>query len=95
MRALVIALLPTEQSSANRGFRFDFPWVKSEQKVSLKKPIKLVIECDAEQKKRIESVLGDVKSTNNATELNFGKGDIAIENSNIRLGIILVEEAAN
>jgi valyl-tRNA synthetase len=65
---------------------------KSEQKVSLKKPIKLTIECDAEQKKRIESVLGDIKSTNNVTELNFGKGDIATDNSNIKLGILLVEE---
>lgn len=65
---------------------------KSEQKVSLKKPVKLVIECDREQKKRIDSAIDDLKATVTASELSFGKGNIELEKSRVRISVELVEE---
>jgi valyl-tRNA synthetase len=65
---------------------------KSEKQVSLKKPIKLVIECDKDQQKRIESALDDLKATTTAAELTFGNGTIELENSKVKVSIELVEE---
>ena len=65
---------------------------KSEKQVSLKKPIKLVIECDKDQQKKIESALDDLKATTTAAELTFGKGNIELETSKMKVSIELVEE---
>ncbi|MBW2965376.1 valine--tRNA ligase [Candidatus Woesearchaeota archaeon] len=66
---------------------------KSEQKVSLKKPVKVTLSCSDEQKRMIESAKDDLASTANATELVFVDGDIALEKSGVKLGITLVEES--
>jgi hypothetical protein len=60
--------------------------------VSLKKPVKLTIECDDEHKKQLEKLKMDLCSTANADEFGFGKGDIALENhENVKVSIELVE----
>ncbi len=64
---------------------------KSEQKVSLKKPIKLTIECDDDQKKRIESAMNDLKATANATEIIFGQGSIIVSEK-LKVSIELLTE---
>jgi valyl-tRNA synthetase len=65
---------------------------KSEQKVSLKKPIKLVIECNKEQQKRIESALDDLKATTTASELTFGSGTVELPVSKMKVSIELAPE---
>jgi len=66
---------------------------KSEKQVSLKKPIKLTIECDDEHKARLEELKLDLCSTANAREFGFGEGDIALENhENVKVSIELLEE---
>ncbi|MBN1544137.1 valine--tRNA ligase [Candidatus Woesearchaeota archaeon] len=65
---------------------------KSEQKVSLKKPVKLVVECDDGQRKMIESALEDLTSTANAVSLVFGKGDIDIPDQKVKVGVALAGE---
>ena len=66
---------------------------KSEKQVSLKKPVKLTVECDDEHKEKIEGAQKDLTSTANATEFSFGTGTIALENhENIKVSIELVEE---
>ncbi|MFH1668857.1 MAG: valine--tRNA ligase [Candidatus Woesearchaeota archaeon] len=66
---------------------------KSENKVSLKAPVKLTIECDEEHKEKIQGAQKDLTSTANATELIFGTATIQLENhENIKVAIELVEE---
>jgi valyl-tRNA synthetase len=64
---------------------------KSVKQVSLKKPVKLAIECDADQRKRIESAMDDLSSTCAAT-VSFGKGNTELEISKVKVSIELVPE---
>jgi len=68
---------------------------KSEKKVSLKKEVNIVIECTADQKQRIESVMGDIKSTCTAKNISFGKGSVELESSKVKLGIELLPDEKN
>lgn len=66
---------------------------KSEKQVSLKKPIKLIVECDDDHKEKIEEAKKDLCATANATEFSFGKGDIQLEShENVKVHIELLEE---
>ena len=65
---------------------------KSEKQVSLKKDIRLTIQCSDEEKAVFESLQGDLKAVTRATELIFGNADMAIENSEVKIGIELLEE---
>ncbi|MBW2972660.1 class I tRNA ligase family protein, partial [Candidatus Woesearchaeota archaeon] len=65
---------------------------KSEQKVSLKKPVKLTIECCDDDKKRIESALADLKSVVNAPELLFGNAQTPVEGFEVKISVELVDE---
>ena len=65
---------------------------KSEKNVSLKAPIdKLTIDCKAGEKKLLENALGDIRSTLFVKDIEFGKGDIECEGSEIKISIILGE----
>jgi valyl-tRNA synthetase len=68
---------------------------KAEKQVSLKKPIKLTIECDDDHKQKIEQAKDDLTATANATGLNFGSAEIKLEKSEVKVSIELVEEEQN
>ncbi|MFC1741534.1 class I tRNA ligase family protein, partial [Nanoarchaeota archaeon] len=65
---------------------------KAEKQVSLKKPVKLTIECDDEHKAKIEDAKLDLMATTNATELIFGTAETKLEKSEVKVSIELVEE---
>jgi valyl-tRNA synthetase len=65
---------------------------KSEKQVSLKKPVKLIIGCNANQQERIESAIDDLKATTMASELVFGEGAVELPESKVKVSIELVEE---
>ncbi len=68
---------------------------KSERQVSLKKPVKLVVECDEEHQARLEELKQDLIGTANAVEFAFGKADVPLDDhENVKVSIELAEEAA-
>jgi len=61
---------------------------KSKRGLSLNSPVeKITIECDSETQKRIEDVFDDIKGTIKVKDIEFGKGDIDLENYNIKINV--------
>lgn len=66
---------------------------KSEKQVSLKKPVKLTVECNETHKAMIEEAQYDLTSTCNAKEFDFGKCDIDIEtHEDLKVSVELLED---
>ncbi|NQU79844.1 class I tRNA ligase family protein [Candidatus Woesearchaeota archaeon] len=67
---------------------------KSENQVSLKHQVKISIECDNEDKTRIESAIKDLEGTANSTEISFGHGNRQLEGREVKISIELVKDPA-
>ncbi|MFH2019976.1 MAG: valine--tRNA ligase [archaeon] len=62
---------------------------KSDRSLSLKEDIKvLVIECSDALRKKLEEGLADLKSVCKAIDVEFGKGDIVV-NEHIKIGVVI------
>jgi valyl-tRNA synthetase len=63
---------------------------KSKKGLALNSPFeKLVIECDPKIEKKIKDIFEDIKETVKVKNIEFGKGDIVLENYDIKIGIKL------
>jgi len=63
---------------------------KSKRAISLNAPVeKLIIDCDMNIQKRLENIFDDIKGTVKVKNIEFGKGEFALENYNIKLSLKL------
>jgi len=63
---------------------------KNKRGLPLNSPIeKLTIECDNETQKALEDVFDDIKGTVKIKDIEFGKGDLALESYNIKFNVKL------
>ncbi len=63
---------------------------KNKRGLALNSPVeKLIIDCDANIQKRLEDVFDDIKGTVKVKNIEFGKGEHALENYNIKLSVKL------
>jgi valyl-tRNA synthetase len=63
---------------------------KNKRGLALNAPIEqITIECDDKLKKRLERVFEDIKGTIKVKNIDFGKGDILIENYPIKITVLI------
>ena len=61
---------------------------KSNKGLALNSPVeKLIIECDENNKKKLENTLDDIKGTMKVKNIEFGKGEIEVEVYKIKISV--------